>query len=95
MDHNTHTIGDLIKAFMKRNNLEERIEEVDINQNWEEIAGPIVAKHTQRLVLKNQVLTLYLNSAALRHTLSFSKSEFIEKLNTSLGKELIKDIVLK
>ena len=95
MDHNTHNIGDLVKAFLKQYRLDERIEEVDINDNWEEIAGPVISRHTKSLRLKDGVLTLNLSSAALRHTLSFSKSDFIKKLNESLGKELIQDVILK
>lgn len=95
MDYNTKSIGDLIDDFLKKRGLEERMEEVDINENWEKLVGPMIAKHTTSLQLKDQVLTLKLNSAALRHTISFSKSDLIEKLNEKLGKESIKEVVLK
>ena len=95
MEHNANSIGNLIEAFFKKQGLEEKMEEVDINHNWTEIVGPVIAKHTKSIRLKDRKLILYLNSAALRHTLSFSKSELISKLNDSLGKELIDDVVLK
>lgn len=95
MDHNTQSIGDVIKKFLRERGLEERIEEVDINERWEEIAGPLIAKHTKSLQIKNKVMTLKVNSAALRHTLSFSRSEFIEKINTAVGKEIVKELILK
>ncbi|MEQ8323219.1 MAG: DUF721 domain-containing protein [Vicingaceae bacterium] len=95
MDHNTSSIGDLIKAFLKANKLEDKMEEVDFRGKWEEIVGPMIAKHTVDIRLNSGKLTLRLNSAPLRHTLSFSKSEFIAKLNAGIGQELIREIELK
>lgn len=95
MDHNTNSIGDLIKAFMKQRGLDERMEEIDINNEWEDIAGTVIAKHTVSVKLKGDTLILQLNSAALRHTLGFAKAELIEKLNERFGHEKIKDISLR
>ena len=95
MDNNTSSIGDLIRAFMKANKLEEKMDEVDIRQKWEDLAGTMIARHTKEVHLRNGKLILRLNSAPLRHTLSFSKTEFIEKLNASLGQDLIKEIELR
>ena len=95
MDNNTSSIGDLIKAFMKANRLEEKMDEVDIRQKWEELAGTMIARHTREVNLRNGKLILKLNSAPLRHTLSFSKTEFMEKLNASIGQNLITDIELR
>ncbi|HAW53220.1 MAG TPA: hypothetical protein DCX54_12980 [Flavobacteriales bacterium] len=95
MDNNTSSIGDLIKVFFRKYKLEERLGEVDIRNNWEKIAGKLVAQHTLDLKLKNGKLILKLNSASLRHTLSFSKTEFVEKLNSSIGQNIISDIELR
>ena len=95
MDHNTNNIGDLIKVFLKKRGLNEKMVELDISENWEQLAGKMVAQHTESVKLNNKTLTLRLNSAALRHTLSFSKTEFIQKLNQGLGKEMVTEIVLK
>jgi predicted nucleic acid-binding Zn ribbon protein len=95
MDHNTSPIGELIKAFLKRNKLDERMEEVDIRNNWEKLAGKLIAQHTKEVRLRNGKLILKLNSASLRHTLSFSKTEFIDKLNDSIGRKVISEIELR
>ena len=95
MDHNTNTIGDLIKAFLKGRGLDEKMDEVDINNNWEKIAGPMIANHTKKVTYHDHTLTIYLNSAALRHTLSFTKTEVIEKFNEVLGENFVRDIILK
>lgn len=95
MDHNTKSIGELINAYFNKRGLTERIEEVDLNENWEKLVGPMIAKHTQSVGLKDKVLTLKLRSAALRHTLSFSKSELIDKVNTAAGKEIVEEVILK
>jgi predicted nucleic acid-binding Zn ribbon protein len=95
MDHNTKNIGDLVKAFLRSRGLDERMEELDLADKWEELVGPMIAKHTVNIKLKNKVLELKLNSAALRHSLTFSKSDLIQRLNEALGKELIQEVVLK
>lgn len=71
------------------------MEEVDIRNNWEKLAGKLVAQHTQDVKLRNGKLILKLNSASLRHTLSFSKTEFIDKLNDSIGQKIISEIELR
>ena len=95
MNHNTNSIGDLIKAFMKRRGLEEKMEQVNIVKNWESIVGTVISNHTESVKLKDKTLILKLNSAALRHTLSYSKSDLIQKLNEASGKELVNNVILK
>ena len=95
MDHNVSPIGELIKVFLRKSKLKERMEEVDIRNNWEKLAGKLVAQHTVEVRFKNGRLLLKLNSASLRHTLSFSKTEFIKKLNESIGQQIITEIDIR
>jgi predicted nucleic acid-binding Zn ribbon protein len=95
MDHNVNSIGDLIKIFLKKNKMYDKYEEVDLLSNWENIVGPVIASHTIDLELRGSRLVVKLNSAALRHTLAFSKTEFQEKINTALGRELVKELILR
>lgn len=91
----TYKLGDLVKAFLKKSGLEEKMEELDLAKDWEAIAGPMIARHTKSLVLKNGTLTISVTSAPLRHTLSFSKAELITRLNEAIGRELIREVVIR
>ncbi len=95
MDHNTNSIGDLINQYFKSRGLDERREEFDLNEQWQEIVGPMIAKHTSQIRLRDRVLSLKLNSAPLRHSLSLSKTDLINKINEAAGKELVVEVVLK
>ena len=92
---NTEKIDDVIKQIFQQQNLQPKLDEVDILQSWETVLGPTVKKYTSDLVIKNKVLYVKLISSVLRNELMMSKSRLLQALNDTVGKEVITDIVLR
>ena len=88
-------IDRLIKSYIKENNLENGLENIEVNNLWYETMKNGVANYTTDLTLKNGTLYIKLKSSALREELSYGKEKIIKLLNEKLKKDLIKKIVLR
>jgi len=88
-------IDRLIKSYIKENNLENGLENIEVNNLWYETMKNGIANYTTDLTLKNGTLYIKLKSSALREELSYGKEKIIKLLNEKLKKDLIKKIVLR
>ena len=92
---NNLKIDSLIKFFIKKNNLENGLENVKIKDMWHELMKNGVANYTTDVNLKNGTLYIKLKSSVLREELSYGKEKIVKLLNEKLKKDLIKKIVLR
>lgn len=92
---NNLKIDSLIKFFIKKNNLENGLENVKIKDLWHEIMKNGVANYTTDVNLKNGTLYIKLKSSVLREELSYGKEKIVKLLNEKLKKDLIKKIVFR
>ena len=92
---NNLKIDSLIKFFIKKNNLENGLENVKIKDLWHELMKNGVANYTTDVNLKNGTLYIKLKSSVLREELSYGKEKIVKLLNEKLKKDLIKKIVLR
>ncbi len=86
-------IGDALKKVLQENDLEEGVDETKLLQEWENIMGKHICNHTISKRVSQSILYVHLDSAALRHELSYRRDELKKVLNYAVGKEVIKDIV--
>lgn len=85
-------LKDAIEAFLKENKLDTKINETRLIGAWEEVTGKLIARHTIDIYVKNRVLFVKVDAAALREELSYQKSKLLAKLNKSAGVDVIEDI---
>ena len=84
----------VIEEFLKTFRLEDKLGETRIIGSWEKVVGAMVARHTQRLSIRNKVLYVKLDSAALRNELMFAREKIVKALNKEAGTATIEEIVL-
>ena len=77
-------IDRLIKSYIKENNLENGLENIEVNNLWYETMKNGIANYTTDLTLKNGTLYIKLKSSALREELSYGKEKIIKLLNEKL-----------
>ena len=85
-------LKDAIEAFLKENNLDTKLNETRLIGAWEEVAGKLIARHTIHMNVKDRVLLIKVDSAALREELTYQKSKLIASLNKVVGVEAIDDL---
>ena len=89
---NESTIKEAIQELLDAYRLRAGLNQVEIKKIWEEMMGPYIAKETEKLKLEKGVLHIKVKSAPLKHELMMMKSKIIEKINTELKRELIKEV---
>lgn len=94
-NYNEQSLGDAISEFLNRHNLGPKLDEVKLINAWERVVGKMIARHTNDLRIQKGSLFVYLDSDALRNELSYTKTLLIRRLNEAVGKEVIKDVVLR
>lgn len=92
---NESSIGDVLKEFIEKNNLQSGMDKIDVQDAWKSLMGNGVNSYTKEVVLKGTTLYVSLTSAVLREELSYGKQKIIKMINEEIGKEVIKDVVLR
>ncbi len=90
-----HILRDTINAFLKANNLEEKVMEVRVKACWERLMGNGISAHTTHIVLRNKKLYLTFDSAALKQELTYSKTKVIEMMNKDLKTNAVEEIIIR
>ena len=93
--NNTNNVGDIIRKLMKNPKLAEKMDELDALDVWKELIGDNLQKFVVDAKIYKGNLHVKLSSSALRNELSYKKSELKEKINQKLGREIVKEIVLR
>ncbi|MGL2966701.1 DUF721 domain-containing protein [Flavobacterium sp. XGLA_31] len=92
---NESAIGDVLKEFIQVNKLEGGMNRIDVEAAWKSLMGNGVNSYTKEVVLKGSTLYVSLTSAVLREELSYGKDKIIKIINEELGKEVVKEVILR
>lgn len=81
-----------ISRFLQNNGLDKGVNQQNAIIIWEEIVGKTIASNTTAETVEHGVLTIKTTNPAWRQELVFKKRDIIEKLNSKLGKNTIREI---
>jgi predicted nucleic acid-binding Zn ribbon protein len=93
--YNSEKLGDAIKEMLKLYRLDEKIDEHKLIRSWEKAVGPLISKHTTGIYISNKKLVVTIDSAHVRHELSYAKSKIIKDLNAMVGSQVADELILK
>lgn len=93
-ENESFSIQDLMKTFLKENNLSKGMQKIKVKEAWGKLMGKGVENYTTSIRLQNKTLTVQLSSSVLREELSYGKDKIIKLINEELGGEVINKIVL-
>ncbi|GLB50384.1 DUF721 domain-containing protein [Neptunitalea lumnitzerae] len=89
------SLSEALQSFIKENQLEKGMDKIEVRNAWVELMGNGVANYTQDVFLKNETLYVSLTSSVLREELSYGKQKIISMINENLGKDLVKELILR
>lgn len=92
---NEGSIGDVLKQFIETNKLQSGMDKINVEDAWKSLMGNGVNSYTKEVVLKGTTLYVSLTSAVLREELSYGRQKIIKMINDELGKEVIKEVILR
>ncbi len=93
-ENDSFLIKDLMKSFIKENNLSKGMQKMEIEEAWSRLMGQGVMSYTNKVQLQNKTLIVSLTSSVLREELSYGKDKIIKMMNEEMGEILIKKIML-
>ncbi|APG64343.1 MULTISPECIES: DUF721 domain-containing protein [Tenacibaculum] len=93
-ENDSFSIQDLMKTFIKENNLTKGMQKLKIDEAWTKLMGQGVASYTTRVQLQNKTLVVSLSSSVLREELSYGKDKIVKMLNEEMGEEVVKKLLL-
>ena len=94
-NNDNQSIQDVLKEFVSNNNLQNGLDKVDVRDAWANLMGNGVNNYTTAIELKHETLYVQLSSSVLREELSYGKKKIITMLNEAIGKDVIKNLVLR
>ena len=94
-NNDNQPIQDILKEFVKTNNLQTGLDKVNVREAWANLMGNGVNNYTTAIELKHETLYVQLSSSVLREELSYGTEKIINMLNESIGKDVVKKLVLR
>lgn len=91
--NNTEQIGDVLRQFLRQQGLETPLNEYRLVDAWKDVVGPVIARYTTNLFIKNQVLYVSLSSSVIRQELMMGREMLVRNLNAQVGSQVIVNIV--
>lgn len=87
----TTSISEALIAYLRENELEQSVLDVQIEEVWPKVMGETVKRLTRSVEVRDGVLYVRVNSAALKAQLFENRFELISKLNEAVGAPALKD----
>ena len=91
---NNNEIKNLLDIFLKKNNLEKGLLDLEVKRAWHELMENGVSNYTTDVSLKNKTLYIKLRSPALQEELSYGKEKLMKLINERFKKKIVQKIVL-
>ncbi len=88
-------LSDLVNFAIDDLGIRHEINEAQAVEAWHALAGPMIAKVTERVWTQRGKMYVELNSGTWRQELHMHRVQWRERLNQTLGKRIIHEIIFQ
>lgn len=92
---NERSLGDAIGDMVEALGLRQKLDEQAVIAAWEQVTGPMIARHTTSLRLRAGTLRVKVDSAPLRHELGYQRDGIIQLVNERMGRVVVTAVVVE
>ncbi|RMF11052.1 MAG: DUF721 domain-containing protein [Candidatus Neomarinimicrobiota bacterium] len=86
------SLGQALKRVLQQAGIEKAVQQQTALEIWNQVVGDAVAEATEPIEVAHGCLVVKARNSTWRQELFFRKQDILEKLNSHLGSQLIKDI---
>ena len=72
------------QLFRKGSRLSKSYNQFTVEEIWRSLFGEVISSYTTKIYFKEDILTVYISSSALREEILMNKKQILEKLNSHL-----------
>ena len=87
-------ISKVLEDVISQKHFKVGIDNLRVQEAWVKTMGENIQKYTYSVKFKRGILYIKLKSSVLKEELIFEKNKVIKLINTELGKEYVKELVL-
>ena len=87
--------GKILERLANRMGIAARLEKEKAVVLWEEVVGKNIARRARAVSVRNEILFVNVQNSVWLQELALLKEGIIEKINSLVGKQVIKDIVFR
>ncbi len=88
-------IGDVIARIVRASGLQPELDAVRVPQAWSTVVGERLAGRTEVRQFAHGVLRVHVVDAVWRQELTLRREELRLSLNTYLGREVVREIIIR
>ena len=89
----SESLKNVLDRYIKAIGGEQKIKQIQLVKNWENLMGKNIKEHTQSIYFKNNIIYLKIRSSVVKHELFMMKTEIIRHLVQNIDNIKIDDIV--
>ena len=90
---NTSSLKEAIDAMIDAYRIRGKFDENKLINSWETMMGKPIARRTDKIFIKDDILFVKLNSAPLRQELTMAKVKVLEIIHRDFEKSMVKDVM--
>ena len=88
-------MGEAMRQFLQHSRLKGNMLALQITEVWEQIMGKTIARYTDKIEIHGTTLYITTNVAPLKQELMYKKEKIRQRVNESLGENLIREVVIR
>ena len=90
----TTPIKEVIEELFKSYHIDRKFNQTRIISTWEKITNKTIAKRTNKIFFKNNVMFVEFSSAPLKNEISLKKSKLLHLLQKEFGKDVVEELII-
>ena len=90
-----YSLGEALQHFLNKSHLKRSVQAYQIENIWKKIMGTTIAKYTDKIEIYGSTLIIHTHVAPLKNELSYQREQIIQRVNEAMGKNIIKEVVIK
>lgn len=91
----TQKIDELVAQVLRQMGLEQKFKEHEVCEIWPEVVGQMIASRTKSLNVIEGKLFVAFTSAVVRNEIMMVKEGLAKALNDKVGREVIREIIIR